>query len=334
MENINEDPYKILGVLVNASDEDIKKSFRKLALKYHPDKYKDDDIMFKKINTAYQILGDPDKRKIYDLSQSFNEQSNIDYKSLLMKILVNMMQVAVNINEKNKAKVEPYTHIHQQSSPVYQEQEKDNKGPNINNTNTDISKLNIKLTITVTLDEIYNKNIKKINVKVKRGKLLTVKTLYLSLLNYEDTYVYKSQGDEYDGTYGDILISLKIKQHQYIKIDNYLFRYDLYMDDEISLYELYFGINRVIKYFGEENIHVNKNFMDDDINERLTNCFSYVHVEVGKGLPYYDYDKEEECRGDLYICFRLKLSELKDKDKNQVKNFLQDYFNGESNRIC
>jgi curved DNA-binding protein len=63
------DYYKILGVDKNASSEDIKKAFRKLAVKYHPDKNKDDkkaEERFKEINEANEVLGDPEKRKQYD----------------------------------------------------------------------------------------------------------------------------------------------------------------------------------------------------------------------------------------------------------------------------
>ncbi len=63
------DYYKILGVDKNATPEDIKKAFRKLAVKYHPDKNKDDkkaEERFKEINEANEVLGDPEKRKQYD----------------------------------------------------------------------------------------------------------------------------------------------------------------------------------------------------------------------------------------------------------------------------
>lgn len=65
------DYYKILGVLKDASDSDIKKAYRKLALKYHPDKNdseKAEDI-FKQAAEAYSVLGDSAKRKEYDLSR-------------------------------------------------------------------------------------------------------------------------------------------------------------------------------------------------------------------------------------------------------------------------
>lgn len=63
------DYYKILGVEKNASQDEIKKVFRKLAVKYHPDKTKGDkeaETKFKEISEAYEVLGDPGKRKKYD----------------------------------------------------------------------------------------------------------------------------------------------------------------------------------------------------------------------------------------------------------------------------
>ncbi len=70
------DYYKILGVDKSASDEDIKKAYRKLAMKYHPDHYQGDDKKeaeetFKKISEAYAVLKDKEKRKQYD---TFGEQ--------------------------------------------------------------------------------------------------------------------------------------------------------------------------------------------------------------------------------------------------------------------
>lgn len=64
-----DDYYKILNVDKKASLDDIKKSYRKLALKYHPDKNPDNkqaEEKFKKINEAYAVLSDPEKRQQYD----------------------------------------------------------------------------------------------------------------------------------------------------------------------------------------------------------------------------------------------------------------------------
>lgn len=58
--------YETLGVDKNASKEDIKKAFHKLAHKHHPDKNKGDDTKFKEINEAYQVLSDDKKRSSFD----------------------------------------------------------------------------------------------------------------------------------------------------------------------------------------------------------------------------------------------------------------------------
>jgi len=63
------DFYEILGVSRNASDDEIKKSYRKLAMKYHPDRNKDDkqaEKKFKEATLAYEALKDPQKRAAYD----------------------------------------------------------------------------------------------------------------------------------------------------------------------------------------------------------------------------------------------------------------------------
>ena len=63
------DYYKVLGVEKNAAQDEIKKAYRKLAVKYHPDKNPGDkksEEKFKEINEAYDVLGDAEKRKKYD----------------------------------------------------------------------------------------------------------------------------------------------------------------------------------------------------------------------------------------------------------------------------
>ncbi|EYU40929.1 hypothetical protein ABFS82_14G199100 [Erythranthe guttata] len=87
------DYYKILEVDYDASDESIRSNYIRLALKWHPDKQKDEDAAtskFQDINEAYQVLSDPAKRHEYDKKgMLYSYDSNITeyldrYKSLIL----------------------------------------------------------------------------------------------------------------------------------------------------------------------------------------------------------------------------------------------------------
>ncbi|MBQ7612682.1 MAG: J domain-containing protein [Spirochaetaceae bacterium] len=73
--------YDVLGIEKTATDAEIKSAYRMLAKKYHPDKNNGDknaEEMFKKINEAYTVLSDPEKRKLYD--SGFYEQTSSTYQ--------------------------------------------------------------------------------------------------------------------------------------------------------------------------------------------------------------------------------------------------------------
>ena len=80
-----EDYYKILEVDKTAEAADIKKAYRKLALKYHPDKTKGDKALeekFKKISEAYAVLSDPEKRNQYDTYGSADFQQRFSQEDI------------------------------------------------------------------------------------------------------------------------------------------------------------------------------------------------------------------------------------------------------------
>ena len=75
------DYYEILGVDKNVSDEDLKRSYKKLALKYHPDRNpnnKEAEAKFKEINEAYSVLSDSQKRHQYDTFGTVDNMGDMD----------------------------------------------------------------------------------------------------------------------------------------------------------------------------------------------------------------------------------------------------------------
>ncbi len=74
-----EDLYTVLGVSKSASQDEIKKAYRNLAFKYHPDRNAGDksaEEQFKKVNAAYEVLGDETKRRQYDNYGSYSDSAN------------------------------------------------------------------------------------------------------------------------------------------------------------------------------------------------------------------------------------------------------------------
>lgn len=72
------DYYQILGVGKSASTDEIKRAYRKLAHQYHPDKNSGDDVKFKELNEAYQVLGNAEKRAQYDQFGTADFNSGFD----------------------------------------------------------------------------------------------------------------------------------------------------------------------------------------------------------------------------------------------------------------
>lgn len=77
------DYYKILNISHKATNEEIKKSYRRLALQYHPDRNKDPkrNIMFLEVNEAYQVLSDKAKRDRYDVIYLLHYNYGVDFKA-------------------------------------------------------------------------------------------------------------------------------------------------------------------------------------------------------------------------------------------------------------
>lgn len=74
------DYYSTLGVSRNATLEEIKKAYRKQAMRHHPDRNNGDDSKFKQIQSAYDVLSDPQKKQMYDMGADPNNSQNHGFR--------------------------------------------------------------------------------------------------------------------------------------------------------------------------------------------------------------------------------------------------------------
>jgi len=90
---VSKDYYKILGIEKNASAEEVKKAFKKLAMQYHPDRPGGDEAKFKEINEAYQVLGDSSKRQRFDqFGADFDQQGGWNGSGANWEDVMNMFR--------------------------------------------------------------------------------------------------------------------------------------------------------------------------------------------------------------------------------------------------
>lgn len=281
MTSIN--PYEILCLNKDATQEEIKTAYKKLALKYHPDKNGGNDEMFKQINNAYQILIDPVKRKIYDM-----HSSEINYDAITQFATSIFTIIQQEMSKKTKPKA-----------------------------TTSMSIPDIKINVSIDLEEIYNGNVKKIVVKINKNGVYKSIPLYIPLINYEIENIFKECGDEQNNCKGDIIVYFKVISNKFtnISVDEIFTRFDLHMEEVMTLYEYYYGISKTIKYFNDEILNINVKPLD----------MYFVHEIKDKGLPFLD-DDENIKRGSLHIHFKLKLPLLSNQILEENKLFFINFF--------
>src|SRR4051812_24573435 len=94
------DYYQILGIERTASDDEIKKAFRKLAQKYHPDKKGGDEAKFKEVSEAYAVLSDKKRRAQYDMTgQAYGNSGQAGFNGFDFSQFTNGFQGSFNGQE-------------------------------------------------------------------------------------------------------------------------------------------------------------------------------------------------------------------------------------------
>ncbi|MGM9476401.1 J domain-containing protein [Pedobacter sp. GSP4] len=184
--------YDILGISENASTEEIKKAYRKLSIKFHPDKNEVDPYflqMFRQINEAYNVLLNPEERRKYDFQ--LRDQSNLKSHAERLKKLEEELAYKNSLLRKNNGN-NTSNHSTQQSTLHYTEQSNDNFPIKIKHikyflwiiivgliigigskANDKPEKLTKRFSYAKSLKRIKKKRLKKLSSQIKKEDTLS-----------------------------------------------------------------------------------------------------------------------------------------------------------------
>lgn len=221
------DPYSILGVSKNASQDEIKKSYRRLARSLHPDMHPDNpnaEERFKDVTSAYDILSDPKKRSRYDngfIDESGREQPGFNFSG--SRGGFGKRSAGFDFNDMFGS-----DDFLGDIFRTQQRKAKPRKPPSTKGAN-------ISYTLTVSFEEATLGSTKQ--VSLTNGKSLNIRIP----AGTEDGGTLRLRGQGTTGigggNAGDALIKINVKPHDFFTIKGY----DVYMDLPITLKEAALG---------------------------------------------------------------------------------------------
>lgn len=279
------DYYKILGISKNATQDEIKKAFRKLAVKYHPDKNpgdKEAEAKFKEINEANEVLSDPQKRKQYDELganwQQYQRAGGFDWNRYRQQYGGNE-SFFTNFSDFGTGGFSDFfeaffgrgftnTQGRRHSSVRAQ------RGEDMH------AELNISLEEAYTgTEKLFELDRQKIKLKIKKG--------------IKDGQILKLSGKGYPGynggPNGDLFLTIHINKHpEFERIDD-----DLYMNVPIDIYTAILG--------GKIEVNTLKGKVKINIPPETPNGKTFRLA--GLGMPRYGHESK---RGDLYVKTELQ----------------------------
>ncbi len=298
------DYYKTLGVEKSATQDEIKKAYRKLAMKYHPDHNagnKSAEEKFKEITEANEVLSDPEKRKKYDtLGSNWKQYQNTGgqgFGDFFSNFGTGRKRTSDSSYEFGGDFSDLFGGLGGGFSDFFESFFGGGDRGSARRTQQQKTTIDVEANLNITLEDVFNgsekqinadgKKIKiKINPGAKDGQKLRLKGMGRS----------KTEG----GVKGDLYLNLHILQHPFYEIKEN----DLYYNLDVGLYSAVLG--------GKENIQT--------LDGKTVSITIPEGTEGGKILRLKNLGlKNNGMRGDLFI--RIFISIPKDLSKEEKELF-------------
>jgi DnaJ-class molecular chaperone len=279
--------YNVLNIASDATSDDIRKAYKRLALLHHPDKNATGcTTEFEKIKEAYDILSDPCKRRIYDDNAHNCSSLHASHAFPNWKVFINDVMVSM---------------FAMMAFPK-----------------------DIVINLQVPFEDVYMMRVKKLNVRVKRWHGLPptyqmmTECIYISLLNFERKYTFVGLGDDsliqrnvQEANRSNIIVNVSIIMVPgNVTIDSLFSNYDLFVTQDMTLYAFYTNTNVVVP----------------ELNISIKNTQETSYIIKGHGLPFVN-SKNRRKRGNVFVKINLDIPLKADlRNKPLARELLRRYF--------
>lgn len=299
------DYYKILGVSKSASPEEIKRAYRKLALKYHPDHNKGDvsaEARFKDLNEAYAVLRDPEKRKQYDLFGAEGFQNRFSQEDIFRGFDLGSIFREFGFGGGGRGQ-NPFSHMYggmggfgRGGAGGFQGREQPTKGQNL------------VYELPMTLEELSDVTTKTIAYQVDgRQERVSVKVPAGMKGGQKLRLQGKGQPGLYGGPPGDLYIQIKELDHPVFRRDGA----DLYAKQKISFSDAALGTEIEVPTIAQKVLKLKiPPGTQDNAKFRLK----------GYGMPR---DKADG-KGDAYVEIGIAVPKKLTKDQKTLVESLRE----------
>lgn len=301
-----------MGVLKDASQEELKKAFRKLSMKYHPDRNNGDTAATKKyqeISAAYDILGNEEKRRIYDITGDSNGETHVDGHMFNGGIPVNPEEIFNLFTGGGLGGLGGLFgnsgggvfHMNVNGHPMHFHQEIQKPRP-------------IQEVIQITLAEAFMGLTKRLEIErvriTENSREPEKETLYVSIspgIDNNEIITIKGKGHVINGNnYGDVKVVIKVNNDSDFVREGI----DLIYNKTISLKDALCGFQFDMKYIDERTFK---------INNTNGNVIEPGHKKIIKGMGM----NRGGHKGNLIIIFKIKFPQQITQDKiNKLEEIL------------
>jgi len=221
---MNENPYKILGLNEKSSNAEIKKKYRTLSLKYHPDRPEGNEAKFKEINEAYSILSNVSEKEKYDNSQQPQGFRDMNFFNEMF---------GLNSNRFSASNI-PFRHI---------------------------NNLNIDKSYQISFQESWKGVIKQIVIErfslINNMKVVEKEQLYIRIppgVNNGNVIILKGKGNNiHNRMFGDVMVNIVVKNTTEFIRDEL----DLILKKKITFKESLVGFKFDIKHISGKKYCIN-----------------------------------------------------------------------------